>query len=97
VPVVPPSARPSVVVLNQTGVTGLAARVADKLRAADWTVTGIGNWQGNVPSTTVYYPSGAEQSARALASALGQNRIRPRVSGMALDQLTVILAENDPP
>ena len=94
---VPASARPSVVVLNQTGVTGLAARVADRLTAAHWTVSGIGNWQGNVPSTTVYYPPGAEQSAQALASTLGQNRIRPRVSGMPLDRLTLILAGTDPP
>lgn len=86
-----PVVRAKVVVLNQTRQTGLAARVAATLRREGWTVTGIGNWYGTVPSTTVYYPAGKEAAARSLARELGVDRIRPRVKGMLTDRLTVVL------
>ncbi len=86
-----PVVRARVVVLNQTRQTGLAARVATQLRRAGWTVTGVGNWYGTVPTTTVYYPTGKEAAARSLARELGVDRIRPRVKGMLTDRLTVVL------
>ena len=51
----------------------------------------MGNWRGNVPETTVYYPDGKSAQATRLARDLGADRIRPRVSGMRTDRLTVIL------
>ncbi len=79
------------VVLNQTRTVGLAARVAARLRADGWTVTGTGNWRGVVVSTTVYYPPGFESAARSLARVLGVDRVRPRVAGMLTNRLTVVL------
>ncbi|NHC46784.1 LytR C-terminal domain-containing protein [Motilibacter aurantiacus] len=82
-----------VIVLNQTGRNGLAAGTAARLRAAGWSVTGVGNFRGTVPSTTVYYPDGAEAAARALAADLdGPDRVRPRFSTLSSSKLTVVLA-----
>ena len=82
------------VVLNQTRTVGLAARVAARLRAQGWTVTGTGNWRGSIASTTVYYPAGMEAAAQSLAHALGVDRVRPRVAGMLNNRLTVVLTSN---
>jgi hypothetical protein len=81
-----------VVVLNQTAVSGLAAATAADLRRVGWTVTGVGNWRGDLTETTVYYPPGRESQARQLAKDLKVDRIRPRSSPMRSDRLTVILA-----
>ncbi len=80
-----------VVVLNQTSITGLAARTGASLKAKGWTIAGVGNWRGNVVSTTVYYAPGHSSEAKLLARDLGVNRVLPRVSGMRADRLTVIL------
>ena len=94
-PVVPPPVvhAPSVV-LNETATRGLAAQVASRLRAKGWTITGTGNWRGNVGTTTVYYPAGMEAAARRMAYDLGVTRIRPRVAGMLTNRLTVVLTSN---
>jgi hypothetical protein len=55
-----------VVVLNSTGVVGLAKRVADDIRAEGWTVPETANWRGgSVPVTTIYYLPGAKNKASA--------------------------------
>ncbi len=84
-----------VVVLNQTSITGLAAVTATRLEGLGWNVTGVGNWRGSVPTTTVYYPPGEAAQAGRMARDLGVDRVRPRVEGMRSDRLTVIL--NSPP
>lgn len=81
-----------VVVLNQSGRPGAAARAASDLRAAGWTVSSVGNFRGTVPSTTVYYPAGGEAAAQVLAELLpGADRIRPSFSGVSSTKLTVVL------
>lgn len=93
----PSVARPSVVVLNQTVVTGLAAKVRDRLEAGGWTVTGIDDFRGNVPATTVYYPPGLQAAARALMAQFPEiGRIRPAFPGISTTQLTVILGKDFP-
>jgi hypothetical protein len=92
-PVAPPVVHAPTVVLNETGITGLAARTAARLRALGWTVTGIGNWRGSIPTTTVYYPAGRYAAARRLAYDLHVSRLRPVVPGMLDDRLTVVLAD----
>lgn len=58
-------------VLNGTGVSGRAAAVAEKLKAAGYTVTGTGNAPGGtVAKTTVTYPAGLDGQAAVLASRL---------------------------
>jgi hypothetical protein len=86
-----------VVVLNETTRRGLAATVADRLRGKGWVVAGVGNFRGNVPATTVYYPPGAEAQARAAAASLPTPaRIRPRFGNLSTSRLTVVVARNYP-
>jgi hypothetical protein len=86
-----------VVVLNATGRKGLAARFAERLTASGWKVAAVGNFRGNVPATTVYYPTGKQQAAEALdAQFEGVDRIRPAFSGISQTRLTVILTREFP-
>ena len=43
-------------VYNNSGVTGLAGRVAATATQAGWKVVGSDNWYGTIPASTVYYP-----------------------------------------
>ncbi len=81
-----------VVVFNNTGQSGLAASFADRARSAGWTVTGVDNWRGSIPQSTVYHPAGQQEAAERLAADLGLDRVRERVSPMPQDRLTVILS-----
>ena len=90
----PPVVHAPTVVLNQTATRGLAASVANLLRTKHWVVTGVGNWQGNIGATTVYYPPGMAAAARSLAYDLRVVRIRPIVPGMLANRLTVVLTSN---
>lgn len=47
--------RASVLILNNTDIQGLAARAAEELRAAGWTVTGTDNYDNSIRSTAAYY------------------------------------------
>ncbi|TCI99033.1 LytR C-terminal domain-containing protein [Aeromicrobium sp. IC_218] len=93
-----PSAEPEpardvpVVVFNNTGRSGLAAEYAGRARGAGWTVEGVGNWRGSIPSSTVYHPAGQRAAAERLARDLGLDRVRERVAPMRADRLTVVLS-----
>ena len=80
-----------VVVFNNSGITGLAGRVADRAADVGWKVVGSDNWYGTVPSSSVYYPKGKKKAAKLLALDLGIERIAPAVDPMRRDRLTVIL------
>jgi hypothetical protein len=80
-----------VVVFNNSGVTGLAGRVAAKATQIGWQVVGADNWYGTIPSSTVYYPPRLERAGKLLALDLGIQRTEPAVDPMRLDRLTVIL------
>jgi hypothetical protein len=87
----------ALVVLNQTGRSGLASVVAARLRAKGWTVSGIGNFRGVVSATTVYYPVGHEAAAQAAARSLPTPpRILPRFGNLSTSRLTVIVTTNYP-
>jgi cytoskeletal protein RodZ len=86
-----------VVVLNATSRKGLAGTVAQRLRAKGWTVAVIGNFRGNVPATTVYYPPGAQADAEAAAAGLPtEPRVRPRFGNLSTSRLTVVITDNYP-
>lgn len=86
-----------VVVLNQTTRKGLAAVFQDVLEHGGWEVKRIGDFRGNVPVTTVYYPPGFKAEAEALAAEFDQvDRIRPAFPGAAKKRLTVILCKDYP-
>jgi cytoskeletal protein RodZ len=87
----------ALVVLNETTRSGLAATVATRLRSKGWTVAGVGNFRGEVPATTVYYPQGHEQAALAVAKSLPTPaRTRPRFGNLSPTRLTVVVASNYP-
>lgn len=86
-----------VVVLNQTTTVGLAAVFRSALRAGGWKVPAIGDFRGNVPATTVYYPPGKKAAAKELMAQFAQvGRIRPAFAGISTTQLTVILGKDFP-
>jgi len=87
-PVVPEA---YVEVYNNSTVSGLAAQTAGELQDAGWNVVGTDNWYGSIPESTVYYPQRLREQAMLLARDLGVDRIRPAVSPMRFDRLTVIL------
>lgn len=79
-------------VYNNSGITGLAGRVATKATDAGWQVVGSDNWYGSVPASTVYFPQRLRAAAKVLALDLGIRRVMPAVEGpMRLDRLTVVL------
>ena len=92
-----PTRRLSVDVLNQTGRSGLARVVADRLRARGWSVVQVGNFRGTVSATTVYYPRGASSEAAELAAALPvPRRTRPAFANLSASRLTVVITDNYP-
>jgi hypothetical protein len=78
-------------VYNNSGVSGLAADKAHVLERAGWNVAATDNWYGNIPANTVYFPDKLRGQAHQLAKVLHITRLRPAVSPMQFDRLTVIL------
>ena len=78
-------------VFNNSGVSGLAGRVAAQAAHLGWQVVGSDNWYGTIPASTVYYPPRLAKASHQLALDLGIHRRMPAVSPMRLDRLTVIL------
>ncbi len=78
-------------VYNNSNISGLAGRVAEKATGAGWQVVGSDNWVGTIPTNTVYYPKRLKDEAELLALDLGIKRTYLAVAPMKLDRLTVIL------
>lgn len=78
-------------VYNNSGVSGLAGSTADRIAGAGWQVVGSDNWYGTIPASTVYYPERLAQAAKMLARDIGVERLKPAISPMRGDRLTVIL------
>ncbi|HQR26992.1 MAG TPA: LytR C-terminal domain-containing protein [Nocardioides sp.] len=106
-PAAPPSSRPTeptrpavrrekvyVEVYNNSGITGLAGRVATRAANAGWRVVGSDNWYGTIPASTVYYPPRLAEAGKLLALDLGIGRRQPAVDPMQMDRLTVILTDD---
>jgi hypothetical protein len=81
-------------VYNNSGITGLAARVAAKASDAGWQVVGSDNWYGTIPASTVYFPARLKAQAELLGKDLGIKRLRPTIAPMRGDRLTVILTRD---
>lgn len=81
-------------VYNNSGITGLAGRIASRATDAGWQVVGSDNWYGTIPSSTVYYPQRLKAAAKVLALDLGIRRLEPAIDPMRLDRLTVILTSD---
>jgi hypothetical protein len=78
-------------VYNNSGITGLAGRVAAQASSAGWQVVGSDNWYGTIPGSTVYFPERLRAAAKMLALDLGVSRVAPAVDPMRADRLTVVL------
>ena len=78
-------------VYNNSGISGLAGTTASRISGAGWQVVGSDNWYGTISGSTVYYPQRLEAAAKLLARDLGIKRIKPAISPMRFDRLTVIL------
>jgi LytR cell envelope-related transcriptional attenuator len=72
-----PPAEITLDVLNGTGVTGLAATVADQLRAEGFAVGSVGNEAGTVNQTVVRHGPGMEEQARTVAAAVPGSVLQP--------------------
>ncbi|MBA2560834.1 MAG: LytR C-terminal domain-containing protein [Propionibacteriales bacterium] len=81
-------------VYNNSGITGLAAEKAAVLQGAGWNVAATDNWYGDIPSTTVYYPTKLRRDATRLSRLLHVSRLRPAVAPMQFDRLTVIFTSS---
>ena len=88
--------RPSLTVLNNSRVNGLAARAARDFEAGGWDVTATGNLRGRTPRTTVYYDPGHEGAAAALRRQFPRIRAAaPRPTGMpGAGTLTVVVTRD---
>ena len=73
---VPPSAV-TLDVLNGTGTSGLAATVAEQLRAQGFVVGAVGNETGSVPATVVRHGPTAVDQARTVAAAVPGAVLQP--------------------
>jgi hypothetical protein len=90
-------ALPALDVLNDSRITGLAARATEQFRAAGWKVATTGNFKGpDVPETTIFYPDGDKAAADRLARQFGIHRLRPATSDLSSSHLTVALARDWP-
>ncbi|TYP89538.1 LCP family protein [Blastococcus xanthinilyticus] len=76
-PLTVPQAEITVDVLNGTGTTGLAATVADALRAQGFGVGTVGNESGTVNESVVRYGPAALERARTVAAAVPGSVLQP--------------------
>jgi hypothetical protein len=83
-------------VYNNSGIRGLAAETAAKATGVGWAVVGEDNWQGLIPTSTVYFPPRLEAAGKQLALDLGIKRTAPAVGVMKRDRLTIILTADAP-
>jgi hypothetical protein len=96
-PTVAPPVRQPVTVLNNSRITGLAARSAERFTGGGWPVAAVGNFRGRIPVTTVYYDPGLETAARDFAGAFdGVVRVRPRFEGLPARGVVVVLTREFP-
>ena len=72
-----PPAQVTVDVLNGTGTTGLAATVADALRAQGFQVGAVGNEPGTVNETVVRHGPNVLEQARTVAAAVPGSVLQP--------------------
>lgn len=82
----------SVAVFNNTTVANLAATFGQRVTDAGWTLDAVGNWNGQIPENTVYYPADLEDQGRLLADDLEITRVLPAVENMRPDRLTIVLS-----
>ncbi|HTW21274.1 MAG TPA: LytR C-terminal domain-containing protein [Mycobacteriales bacterium] len=85
------TAKAPVQVLNNSRLTGLAHQVAGEIESKGWHVGVIGNLQGVISETTVYYSAGNKAAAKHLAREFAEvRRVEPN-SDVGLTQTGITL------
>jgi hypothetical protein len=83
-------------VLNNTTVTGLATDAAKEFAGRGWDIGMIGNYTGDIATTTVYYAASdtkQEQAAQTLAAQFPKvAKVAPRLADLPGSGLTVVIA-----
>ncbi|HVE73718.1 MAG TPA: LytR C-terminal domain-containing protein [Mycobacteriales bacterium] len=98
-PAPPPAALPPLTVLNNSDREGLARRMAARFDRDGWEIRQVGNFNGRLRTTTVYYDPGQREAAQRLArSYRGIERVLPRSDFPTLPGrgLTVVLTRDFP-
>jgi hypothetical protein len=91
----PPELRGEVGVLNATGIPGLAGEAQEALEEGGWPVPATDTYSGDLEVTTVFYPPGEEESARALAEQFPEIKaVEPTIEGLTTSRLVLILADD---
>lgn len=84
-----------IVVLNNSKVSGLAARTAVTLQALGWDVEDSANWVGvDQPTSVVFYPAGLQDAAATLAADLKVGRVEPMPDTMPEKRIAVVLTSD---
>ena len=92
------AARPAITVLNNSRVTGLAAKAARDFERGGWRIAGTGNLRGRTPETTVYYSPGQQAAAAELRRQFpAVKAMAPRYAGLPGGSgLTVVVTRDYP-
>lgn len=86
-----------VVVLNSTRRTGLAAKVAARLRADGWTVVSVGNYRGGrITATTVFAEGHAAAVTTMRRDLPTRDAVALPVGAMSAARLTVVVGPDYP-
>jgi hypothetical protein len=86
-----------VTVLNGTRRTGLAAKVANELRAKGWTVVSIGNWRGSgVDTTTVFVVAREDAAATMRRDLKAADATEEPIGAMRTNRITVVIMDDYP-
>jgi hypothetical protein len=85
-------------VLNNSRVTGLAAKAASDFRNGGWRIAATGNLSGRLPRTTVYFSPGQQPQAEALRRQFPAIQdVAPRYAGLPGEGgLTVVVTRDYP-
>jgi hypothetical protein len=83
----------TVTVLNNSRRSGLAHHVAAEIETKGWHVASVGNLEGRLAETTLYFAPGGAAAARRLAAEFRSiQRVEPNATGGVHDSgLTLIL------
>jgi hypothetical protein len=87
---------PRVEVLNGAGRSGLAREVTGQLRESGFDVVFFGNARGQTDTTYVLDRTGRIETARAVARALGVERVHTAIDTTLYLEATVVLGKDWP-
>jgi hypothetical protein len=86
-----------VVVYNATSRKGLAAKVADQLRAKGWKVVKVGNWTlAPVDGTTIFIKGEKDAAATMVDDLPAADSVIAPKAGVSPDYVTVVLGKDYP-